>query len=385
MRVLFLTYEYPPVGGGGGTTAEALARRFVAGGDEVRVLTSRVPGLAAEEVVGGVEIRRTWVGRRRPYVCTRTEMAAYVLLSLVPAIREVRRYRPDLLHVFFSYPTGPVGWLVHRWSGRPFVLSLLGADVPGFEERQVRALHRWLRPLTRRIWGEAAAVVANSEVLGGLARAAFPAGGIEVIPNGVDTDRFRPGPPRPPGERLRMVFVGRLAGQKGVGDLLEAALRFRRSGGSNFDLVIVGDGPERKALEQSVRERELESSVTFRGWVPFGELPDLYRGADLYVHMARAEGMPSTVLQAMACGLPVVTTSVGGISELVADGENGFVVPVGDAAGFARALARLASDPGLRRRMATAAAERGARRGWSVIATRYRELYARALAPNAGP
>jgi glycosyltransferase involved in cell wall biosynthesis len=148
-----------------------------------------------------------------------------------------------------------------------------------------------------------------------------------------------------------LAFAGRLGPQKDVGTLLEALVHVPA-----VTLAIAGDGPERAALEQRAGELGLDGRVRFLGSVPRDTVLRLFSAADASVLPSAWENFPHTVVEALAVGCPVIATAVGGVPEVVVDGENGLLVPAGDAQALAAAIARFFSDDGLRERLAGAAA-----------------------------
>jgi glycosyltransferase involved in cell wall biosynthesis len=148
-----------------------------------------------------------------------------------------------------------------------------------------------------------------------------------------------------------LVFAGRLGPQKAVGTLLQALVHVPVA-----TLVVAGDGPERAALERRAAELGLDGRVRFLGSVPREAVLRLFRAADASVLPSAWENFPHTVVEALAVGCPVIATAVGGVPEVVVDGENGLLVPAGDVTALAAAIERLLSDDGLRARLADSAA-----------------------------
>ena len=148
----------------------------------------------------------------------------------------------------------------------------------------------------------------------------------------------------PVGEPLRILCVGRLVEEKGQ-DVLVAAVGDLVARGVPVALVLVGEGPHRPVIEAAVREHGLAEVVTLTGSVGQDEILAWYRWADVFALLSYAEGLPVVLMEAMATGLPVVTTRIAGIPELVEDGTSGFVVTPGDAVEAAAAFRRLAEDP----------------------------------------
>jgi glycosyltransferase involved in cell wall biosynthesis len=188
-----------------------------------------------------------------------------------------------------------------------------------------------------------------------------------VIRPAVDPEAFRPqsrnGAPAP--DVLRVLMVGRLRWEKGYEYALEATRRVADHG-ARLQLDLLGDLPpgatmtcdERTRIMHTVADLGLEDHVTLRGSETPERVSRRLAGSDVLLHASVAEGIPNVVLEAMACGIPVVVTDVGGVSEAVTDGVEGFVVPPRDPDRLAQALVRLAGDPSMRARMGAAGRER---------------------------
>ena len=192
MKILMLNYEFPPIGGGGGQAHLALLRQYAERQDlEVQVLTSAPkPGLSAEEFASNIRIHKVGIHKRDLHVWRRSEVLAW-LRTAGPFYRGlVRQEKYDLVHAFFGFPTG---WLCYRSVKRlPYIISLRGSDVPGANAR-LKLDYKILGPLVfKPIWRNASALVACSEGLKDRALQFLPSAEIEVIPNGVDLDRFHP-------------------------------------------------------------------------------------------------------------------------------------------------------------------------------------------------
>lgn len=375
MRILLLNYEFPPVGGGAATAASHIAAQLARRGVEVAVLTSHFEGLQRRERIDGYTVHRVPVARRRLDRCSPWEMGAFMLGAAVPALRLARAFRPDLMHVYFGMPTGPVGLLIQQLEGVPYLLSLRGGDVPGFLGAELALLHRLALPLTRLTWSRAAALVVNGQGLRLLAAHTAPGRRIEVIPNGIDLEAFRPMEGNADADgRIRLLFVGRLVRQKGLPYLLRSLALLDPALRERVCLELVGSGPEEKPLRRLAAELGLEKRIRFTGWVARPDIPACYQKADVFVLPSLDEGMPNVVLEALACGKPVVATDIRGNRELVQEGLNGTLVPPADAAALARALAAMISNRALREQMGLNARASVARHGWAEVAGRYLDL-----------
>ncbi len=375
MKILLINYEYPPLGGGAGQATAELAREFAASGHQPLVLTSRFRGQPWEEIVAGVRLRRVAVVRRRADRCTPAEMLTFLASASVVAWREIRSRQPDVTIAFFGIPSGPVGWLLRLTAGVPYIVSLRGGDVPGFQPYDLAFFHRLLGPSIRLLWRQAAAVVANSAGLRVLARRGAPAQPVWVIPNGVDAQTFHPAAEneRPSGAPVRLLFVGRVVFQKGLDVLLRALAALPAD--AAWELEIIGDGDQRAALTAEAARLGLAARIIFAGWCDRARIAERYRAADVFVFPSRDEGMPNVVLEAMASGLPIVATAIAGSEELVRAGENGHLVPAADAAALAAALAQLLADPARRRALGRASRAIVEREyTWARVAAAYLEM-----------
>lgn len=352
MRTLLINYEYPPLGGGAGNATAHLALEFAGLGHGVTVLTSAWRDLPRIERADGLTIHRVPVVRHRMDRCTPLEMITFLVSGLVVAGAVCRDTRPDVVIAFFGIPCGPIGLAMKILSGLPYIVSLRGGDVPGFQPYDLASYHRVLGGTIRYIWRRAGAVVANSEGLGRLARATAADVPVLIIPNGVDPERFSPGGCPYPEGPVRIGVAGRLVFQKGVDVLLKALSRMPLC--AHVFLDVIGDGGAKPDLERLARELGVADRVRFLGWKTPPEMPEVYRQLDAFVLPSRDEGMPNVVLEAMASGLPVVATRIAGNEELVVQGETGFLVPPEDPDALADALTTLVRDPSLRERMGSA-------------------------------
>lgn len=376
MRVLLINYEYPPVGAGAATAAQAIARSLVASGHPPTVLAAGFGDLVGTREEDGVRVIRVASRRKRRESARISEMVSFMFHSLSAVRHTVRAEGIDGIIAFFSFPSGPAAWWAHRDTGVPYVVSLRGGDVPDAEPR-LALIHRGLAPLRRQILRSARAVVANSSGLKAMSEKADPVS-VHVITNGVDTGFFVPATaPRPGPPPFRLLFAGRFQAQKNLFWLLEQLAVVRRAAQLPFTLDLVGDGPQRPALAARALELQLADIVRFHGWVDRGALLAHYQSADLVINPSIYEGMPNVVLEAMACGRPVLASRVPGNDTLVVDRVTGWLFPLDDAANFSDCVRALLTRPDLTARLGTAARERAVREySWDRTAQSYLELLA---------
>jgi glycosyltransferase involved in cell wall biosynthesis len=288
----------------------------------------------------------------------------------------MRTHKYDAVHVFFSLPTGALlPFLGLR--GIPVVVSLRGSDVPGYDPHNssLQCAHRLLAPLTRWIWRRADRVVAVCDSLGRLALRTWPDLRYAVVPNGVDLALFYPAEPaaRRPSKRIRCLAVARLVARKGLGDLIRALALLERD---RFELEVVGGGSDARVLRDLAAQLGVAQEVRFLGPLPRAEVAERYRAADLFTLPSSAEAFGNVFAEALASGLPIVGSNIGGIPDLVDHGSNGLLVPPGDVNALAGAIRSLADDPELRAEMALRnRAKAEATLQWAQVTRRYLSIY----------
>jgi glycosyltransferase involved in cell wall biosynthesis len=378
MRLLLINYEYPPVGGGAATATAALAREFVRLGHKVVILTGRFRDLPAVSEEDGVRICRVRCLRQRIDRSGLLEMSSFLAAGLCSLPGLIKAHEIEAAIAFFSLPSGPIA-LFGRWmKGIPYIVSLRGGDVPG-NESSLHVIHRMLAPFRRRVLQKSLAIVANSTGLQKLAEAAdrFP---VRVIRSGVDCDYFTPAKIGRPNEDnvLRILFAGRLHAQKNLHVVLQQLTRLPAH---TFEFHVVGDGPLKEGLTQRASALGLSGAVTWHGWLSRAEMPGMYQSSDCLVNPSLYEGMSNAVLEAMACGLPVLASKVAGNEELVVHGENGFLFELADREGVSSCLIQM-RDADLRRRMSEKARATAVRLSWKSTALQYLDALS-SVAPPA--
>jgi glycosyltransferase involved in cell wall biosynthesis len=255
---------------------------------------------------------------------------------------------PTRLHAAFAHDPALVALLTSRLSGVPFSFTAHARDL--YELPPAR--------LVRRVEAAEAVVTccdANRRHLAAVLPGTL-AGKVDVVVHGVDVERFRP-PAGPAGNDPPVLLsVGRLVEKKGFPDLLQAAASLQRRG-YRFRLDIHGDGPDRPALAAAVTELGLEDDVRLLPAIPRDALAETYRRADVFVltpfvtGSGDRDGIPNVLVEAMASGLPVVATAVGGIPELVEHGGNGLLAEPRDVGAVIAHLACLLDDADERARL----------------------------------
>ena len=361
----------------------------------VIVLCPHAPGAKPRETMDGVEVVRYRYAPERwetlvndGGIVTNLKRARWKLL-LVPgfvlgqawaAWRLMRRERVDVIHAHWLIPQGLIAALLPWLPGRrvSYVVTSHGADLYALKGRLLDGIKRFV---ARRA---AAATVVSSAMRERLATLGVPAAHIHVLPMGVDlSERFTPDPSVPRSQH-EILFVGRLVEKKGLRHLI-AALPQVLEGVPDAFLTIVGFGPEEAALRQQVHTLGLQAKVHFLGAVAQTRLPALYRRAALFVapfvqaESGDQEGLPVALMEAVACGCPVVAGDVAGIEDLLGRMKPEICVDARNAEMLASCICSRLIDSSTAGLHAQAVLEEASRRvDWNRIAAGYARLIAQA-------
>lgn len=373
LKILCMTYEYPPIGGGGATVAHPLAVALTARGHTVDVVTSGMPDLAETETVDGIRIHRVRCRRRHRHYTTTAELSTWIWPAYRKARELHRRLAFDVNHTHFILPSGVASWLLYKKTGLPYMTTAHGSDVPGYNPDRFHVEHKLSRPLWRRIIADSACVISASCYLTELLRqyAEVP---VEVIQNGFTSDytSHYTGP-----KINRILVVTRLFRRKGVQFFLDALGNLDH----DWEVIIAGDGPYMKALRDQVDELGL--SVRFAGFVQGQALAELYASSKVFVFPSIQENFPTVLLEAMEAGCAIVTTSADGCAEVI--GDAGIAVAPEQSDQIHAALDALIHDDERIAMLGRRARERIERFRWPGIAARYDDVITRALSSAPAP
>lgn len=359
-RVLMLNYEFPPLGGGAANANYYLLKEFAKRNDiYIDLVTSSPDEYEEEQFAENITIYKLEVDKDEIHYWTQPEILRYSWKAYQKSKELMENYDYDLVHAWFGVPCG----VIARMLRLPYLVALRGSDVPGYNER-FGLQYVVLKPLIRKVWRDAEAVVANSRGLRELAleTADVP---IDVIPNGVAVDEFEP--IYPDRDTLQVLCVSRLVERKGIRYLVDAI------GELDVELTIIGEGDQEETLKQQVVDLGIEDRVTFAGYVPHEEISEYYENADVFVLPSKNEGMSNTVLEALAGGLPVITTDTGGTAELIDD--NGQVVPMEDSNALIEAIESYMTTPPLIEQQGRKSRQRAEQMSWTAVADQYMKKY----------
>ena len=368
MRIVILVYLFPPKWLAGTeiatyNIAKYLARR----GHEVHVITSWDEGLPKESFEEGFYVHRIRVPRLKT--------VGYTLHALRELLL-IKELSPDIVHAQ-SIPRGAACILARKLFGIPCVVWGQGSDV--------YLPWRFKEVVSKFVLGNADALIALTEhmkqkmieILNRERNCVF------VIPNGIDYEFFSgylrkrdSVISKPRNDEKVILYVGRLEPVKGVRYLVQA-MRILKDMVRNLKLTIVGDGSERKCLKELVRNLGLEDHVVFVGRVPHDKIPEYMASADVFVLPSLSEGFGMVVVEAMAMGLPVIASRVGGLPEIIKDCENGFLVEPRNPRDIAEKIILLLTNDDLRVYMSKRNTEEARKYSWEKIVEKLEKVYIR--------
>ncbi|HZV72027.1 MAG TPA: glycosyltransferase family 4 protein [Saprospiraceae bacterium] len=366
MRILVLSIEYPPIGGGASPMTHEVNKNYFKRGHEVEVVTMSFKGLPKEEIVDGILVHRIPCLRSQKHISHPVEHVSFLLA----AKKFLKQYLPehsfDVCHAHFIIPTGILARWVNKKYRIPFIITAHGSDVPGFNPDRFSWLHRFTSPLIRSIIKYSSAVVVPSAYLGSLLQKVTGSDNSKIvhIPNGINTDYFIPG------EKTKTILSsGRLLERKGFQYLIEAVSKEN----IGYEVHICGDGPMMSRLKELAYSSQ--TPVIFHGWMDNREekYKMLLSQATFYCLVSSNENASIALMEAMSSGCVVITSDVSGCPETV--GNAGICIAPGNAALLHQTLNALIADASSQASYMQAARQRAVEEyAWPSISERYISL-----------
>lgn len=350
MNILLINFEYPPLGGGGGVMTAQIAQEL-AKRNTIHVITTAFSNTKAYEYSNGVHVHRVAViGRTTVPTATLLSLLTFVPTAFVKGMQLTRKHAFDVINAHFVIPSGVPALLIAKLRKIPLVVTLIGGDIYDPSKGISPHKHAILRATIRYIANAADAVTAISH---DTKQRAIELHGvkkdIEVIPIGLVPNTSDALPREALGfreEDIVCVSIGRLVPRKGYETLLAAWAHI-----PSAHLVIIGDGPMKKDLEQLIRRYELTDRVRLVGFVPEQEKYGILRTADIYVSAAQHEGFGIVFLEAMQAGLPIIAANDGGQKDFLEHGKHALLIPPHDIQGIIDAVTLLIDNPTMREEM----------------------------------
>jgi N-acetyl-alpha-D-glucosaminyl L-malate synthase BshA len=397
LKVCILTSSFPRFAGdSAGIFIYHLAIALVKKGVDIEIICPHDNGCSFFEDIKGVKIRRFpyffplqyqnlaygsgILKNIKSNICTKIQLPFFIISEIIYALRRLMISKPDLIHAHWSLPQGLTGIICKKVLGVPFITTVHGSDVHGLQYPLLKALNR--------------IVIKNSEICTANSRASAKMvsdiagrGDTQVVPMGVDTNLFSRSKKV---DVIRkkykidgnvLLFVGRLIRVKGVYYLIKAFPKVLKRH-PKTKLLIVGSGPEKRRLIQLCVELEIINSVVFINEVLQEDLIPLYSIANILVLPSiidvtgETEGLGVVLLEAMACGVPVIGSDIGGIKDIIIDGETGLLSKQKNSDSLAEKIIKLLSDEQLRKKVI----ENGFKLvkekfTWEAISDRFMNIY----------
>ncbi len=355
-RILFFNYEYPPLGGGAANATKYILDEYSRRDDVfVDLVTSSVVNRYVKQQVGeNIIIHRLPIGKSEENLNyqTREELLKYTWRAYKFAQKLIAQNNYDLTHSFFTVPCGAISWRLYKKYNLPYIVSLRGADVPGYSER-FEMLYKFITPLIHRIWHDARFVVTNSRGLTELAQQSDEKQKFLQIYNGVDTSFYKVGTRTLEDRKkeFRILLASRLSRRKGFNYAIDAFVEL-------FDMyphirmqIAGGEGNAMEELKAQVKKYRLDGRVVFSGLYTKEESPKIYNSADVFtLQCLNCGGISVAMLEAMACECPVVVPDTGAYTVFAKNRINSFVYEPGNVSQLANYVIQLLSDPYLRKK-----------------------------------
>lgn len=370
MRVCMVTRELPPDSGGIGYYVYNLSRKLIERGHEVAIITRGPKARTTQELVEGIEVFRVSFFPVYPF-------HIWVHGTFINTLFKSFKSKFDLVHMHSPLvppikTSLPIITTVHT----PSKIDAKYHEIIDFSSFAERMQSSILYPFFEsRLFSISKSVTAVSfSVANELRTYGLDIGRIAVVGNGVDEKTFTPVNNRESGQKY-VLYTGVLRARKGLFDLLDCAEQVCRVH-PDVKFIISGTGPFFSKIEHEIQKRGLHDRVMLLGRVPRGKLIQLYQNATVHVVPSHYEGLPTVLLEAMSCGLPVVATNVGGNSDVIFSGKNGFLVPPKSPQALSKVILKLLNDDKLRKEIGEAARKTIERSyTWDKIADNIQKCY----------
>ncbi|WP_158044074.1 glycosyltransferase family 4 protein [Skermanella pratensis] len=385
MRICFISRRFFPAISGMSVYAANLLRELVAGGHDVVMISqyrndpagSAVygggppPAVPGVKVIGLESLGEQEVGHGRP-----ADFEADMEAMVATALAEHAAEPFDLVHAQYGYPCGLAALEVSQRLDIPNVVSIQGGD--GHWVGTCCATHK---QAMLAVLNHAGALIIGSKSFAEEVRDhhGTDLDRFVIVPGATDTERFRPRADRDIGDLQDapvLLYHGRVDRRKGVMELLDAFARLREAR-PTLRLIVSGIGPDVQAVRERASSAEFAGAVTLTGHADYFAAAEVYRRGDVFVSPTYSEGFSNTILEAMASGLPIVSTNAVGVVDCLTDGSNALLVEPRDVDGLASAIGRMLDDGALRRRLAHQSLEEvRSLYSWHAIGRRIQEIYA---------
>ena len=370
MRILVLSIEYPPLGGGASPMIHTINKQYVQQGHQVTVITMHFGNLPEHEFIDEIEIHRLKCLRSNKHISYFLEHVSFLITARKFIKGYLKQHTVDICHAHFLVPTGLLAMWLKRKYQVPYIVTAHGSDVPGFNPDRFCFLHHFTPPLIRAIARNSLFVVAPSRYLQSLIAQTLGRSieNLIHIPNGIDATYFVPAEKKP-----IILSTGRLLPRKGFQYLIEAV----SDKALPFEVHICGDGPMMNELMEKAKQSL--TPVIFHGWLDnkSEEFKELLAEASIFCLVSAKENASTSLLEGLASGCAVITSTVSGCPETV--GDAGICIPPADVSALKQQLIYLISNPHILQKYQQEGRARAIKEySWVKIAQTYWSLFPKA-------
>lgn len=343
MNILILTHEFPPIGGGSGRSAFFLSRELLKRGHHVSILTCKYKKF---EIISheGLEIYTVQGSRKNKMKNNlfRTFLS-FILFGYVKAKKIIKTNNIDIVHGFMTIPAGFLGYRLKKKTGKFLVNTLAGSDVPYHSDSKLMLA---LKPVIKRIWLKSNAVVSVSKALRKTANRTYGEAETKfrVIYSGVDFNNKAVPRLKSKGlkkEKVKIISLCRLIPAKGIQDVLKALYLLQKENKLfDFEYKIIGDGPYIAKLKKLSNDYKLANHVFFTGYLNSERVNEEFEKSDFFILTSYSESLGIVFIEALAAGLPVIGSNIGGVPEIISS-EAGLLVSPGNLDEISEAILKM--------------------------------------------
>ena len=334
LRILMLNYEFPPLGGGASPVSYEIAKGYIKLGHKVDVITMGYKNLPQQETKHkNLNIYRVKCLRSKKEICHPWEQLTYII-SAKKFLKQHLKNKPknyyDINHTHFIIPTGIIALWAKKHFNIPYIVTAHGSDVMKYNPHRFKFLHKFTKPLLKKICKKSKLIISPSKYLANLIKENIGNYKIKIIPNGINKNKFTPKI-----KKKIILSTGRLLERKGFQYLIKAV----STNNIGFEVHICGDGPMMKELKKLAKQSK--TKIILHGWIDNNskEYKTLLESASIYTLVSEKENASVSLLEAMSAGCAIITSNISGCPETI--GNAGIVIKPKDTRELRKEILKL--------------------------------------------